>query len=125
MTMTMDKPQDTAAPTGALIATGWLWPFSGERPGGTVWSGADAGFVPVELRATDPADRRARWFSPNSGTPMRGLLVGPEARRKGDVPVRVVVTGPPHPKTVRCPDCEGHEGVSPCGRCSGEGRITA
>lgn len=124
--MTMDKEQYACAATGPLILTGWLMPFRGERPGGTVWVEPEAGAVPVAIHATAPTDPWARWCRvyPEADA-MRALVHGHAARLPGDRPVRVVAIGAPHPKTVPCPDCEGRARAFPCGRCDGEGRIAA
>lgn len=119
----MDKEQFASAATGPLLLTGWLIPFRGERPGGTVWAKPEAGAVPVAIHATTPTDPWARWCHVYPEGQMQAVVHGNAARLKSDRPVRVVATGKPHPKTRLCQDCHGAQRAEPCGSCGGEGRV--
>lgn len=120
-------PGETAPHSGAPILTGYLQ-RNRRRPGltGSIWPTPQPGDLPVEVHAAPARGAGVHQLAPGvvGGRMLGGLHVAggtSEACR----PVRVVVTGPAHPKTRRCPDCHGAQRALPCGACGGEGRVSA
>jgi hypothetical protein len=88
------QPTPTSQPAQpGLIAMGWLRRHSGDLLlDGTLWSSPQHGEVPVELYAATEEDRGVRWFEPDPGAALRGIVW--RSRSPDTVAVTVQELGP-------------------------------